>query len=446
MPTVIDSLVVRLGLDSKDFQRGTKAVKNDFDRTKSEAQQTAKKVEQSGQKASEFFKELRKSALQFFSVLTVGGGVVSFAKNVISTGASLDRMGKRIDESASNLSRWQGAVRQSGGSADGFLSTVQNLSQQFTQLKETGDAPIRMLLTQLGVSAADATGKAKPILTLLRDIGDSLEGKQWAGADKFNKLLSAGFDEGTINLLMRGRAEREKLLASQKEYTDKDASAARKAEENWERIKLQIERTSQTLVIKLLPIVEKIAAGMAAFADKAVPVLGAMIDGFLALDKVTDGWLSTLAIALVSLKAITGLLSLLGIGGGAAAAGAGAATGGAAAGGAAAGAAKAGGGLLSKAAGALKGGLGLGALFYSGGLNNNEQDELAKHRAKWDPIVQGGKQTLTGVGAGKVGASSTSSTTVSVGEVKVYTQATDANGIARDMRAAIVRQSDGGMR
>lgn len=441
--TVIDQLVVRLGLDSKDFQRGTKAVKNDFDRTKSEAQQTAKKVEQSGQKASEFFKELRKSALMFFSALTVGGGVVSFAKNVISTGASLDRMGKRIDESAANLSRWQGAVRQSGGSADGFLSTVQNLSQQFTQLKETGDAPIRMLLTQLGVSAADATGKAKPILTLLRDIGDSLEGKQWANADKFNKLLSAGFDEGTINLLMRGRMEREKLLASQKEYSNKDAEAARKAEENWERIKLQIERTSQTLVIKLLPVVEKIAAAMAAFADKAVPVIGNLIDGFIALDKATDGWISTLAIALVSLKAIKGLLSALGLGGllgggdgGADVPDAPGKKGGA----------KGGKGILGKAAGLTKLGVGLAALFHTDSLNANEADELAKHRAKWDPIVQGGKQPLTGLGSGRVGSQSTSSTTVSVGEVKVYTQATDANGIARDMRAAIVRQSDGGMR
>lgn len=438
---VIDQLIVKLGLDSKDFQRGNKAVNESFDKTKSRARETSKDLERSGDKASVFFKELRKSAIQFFSVLTVGGGVVSFAKNVISTGASLDRMGKRIDESAANLSRWQGAVRQTGGSADGFLATVQGISQQFTQLKETGDAPIRMLLTQLGVSAADATGKAKPILTLLRDIGDSLEGKQWANSDKFNKLLSAGFDEGTINLLMRGRTEREKLLASQKEYTNKDAEAARKAEENWERIKLQIERTSQTLIIKLLPIVEKIAAAMAAFADKAVPVLGAMIDGFMALDKVTDGWLSTLAIALVSLKAIKGLLSFLGVGGAAAAT---AATGTAAAGGATAGAAKAGGGILSKAAGALKGGLGLGALFYSEGLNTNEEEELAKHRAKWDPIVGGGKAPLSGVGA-SAGVGSKSST-VSIGEVKVYTQATDANGIARDMKSAIVRQADGGMR
>lgn len=439
MATVIDSLIVKLGLDSKDFQRGTKAVDESFNKTKSKARETSKDLERSGDKASVFFKELRKSAIQFFSVLTVGGGVLGFAKNVISTGASLDRMGKRIDESAANLSRWQGAVRQSGGSADGFLATVQNISQQFTQLKETGDAPIRMLLTQLGVSAADATGKAKPILTLLRDIGDSLEGKQWANSDKFNKLLSAGFDEGTINLLMRGRTEREKLLASQKEYTNKDAEAARKAEENWERIKLQIERTSQTLIIKLLPIVEKIAAGMAAFADKAVPVLGAMIDGFMALDSATSGWLSTLAIALVSLKAIKGLLGALGLGnilggdGGADVPDTGKKTPG-----------KPGKGLLGKAAGLTKLGVGLGALFFSNELGANEQDELAKHRAKWDPIVGGGKAPLSGVGA-SAGAGGKSST-VSIGEVKVYTQATDANGIARDMKSAIVRQADGGMR
>jgi hypothetical protein len=54
-------------------------------------------------------------------------------------------------------------------------------------------------------------------------------------------------------------------------------------------------------------------------------------------------------------------------------------------------------------------------------------------------------ESLTGVSmAGGGGARQGNS--VSIGEVKVYTQATDANGIARDMNAAIVRQADGGMR
>lgn len=312
MATVIDSLIVKLGLDTKDFQKGSKDADASFKKTKQGAKQAGKEIEQGGKQGAEFFNQLRKSAVQFFSVLTVGRGIADFTRNIITTGAQLDRMATRVGESASSLSRWQGAVRQSGGSAEGFLATVQGISNQFTLLKETGDAPIRLLLTQLGVSAADASGKAKPILQLIRDIGDALEDKKWANGDKFNKLAAAGFDEGTINLLMKGRQEREKLLASQKEYTDADARAAREAQEKWEKVKLNIERTTQALVIKLLPALEQIAKSMSDFAEVTVPILANVLDSFNAINAATDGWLLALGVALVSLK---GIASLLGAGG-----------------------------------------------------------------------------------------------------------------------------------
>ena len=57
-----------------------------------------------------------------------------------------------------------------------------------------------------------------------------------------------------------------------------------------------------------------------------------------------------------------------------------------------------------------------------------------------DQDVMSGLQ-MAGVRGGGQGGN-----TVSIGEVKVYTQATDANGIARDMNAALIRQADVGMR
>jgi len=304
--TVIDSLVVKLGLDSKDFQRGSKAAETSFTKTKQAAQKTGKDIEYAGKQGAEFFNQLRKSAIQFFSVLTVGRGIADFTRQVIGSGAQLDRMATRVGESASQLSRWQGAVRQSGGSAEGFLATIQGISNQFTQLKETGDAPIRMLLQQLGVSAADATGKAKPVLELIRDIGDSLEGKQWSNADKFNKLLAAGFDEGTINLLLRGRQEREKLLAAQREYNDADAKAARIAEEKWELAKQRMEKLTQTLVFKLLPIFEKGIELLESFGEIAVAVFDKSIEGWGKIFDWTSLWVEKLHEALELLGKITG--------------------------------------------------------------------------------------------------------------------------------------------
>jgi hypothetical protein len=304
--TVIDSLVVKLGLDSKDFERGEKRVAEGLNKTRKQTDKIGGDVAASGKKAAEFFGQIERAAVKFFAVLTVGRGLADFTRTVISGGAQLDRLGSRLGESAAGLSRWQGAVRQSGGSAESLMATVQGLSQQFTQLKETGDAPIRMLLNQLGVSAADAAGKAKPILTLLTDIGDALEGKGWAESDKFNKLMAGGIDEGTANLLLKGAAERNRLLASQKEYSEADAKAAREAQERWEGAKLQIERTTQVLIIKMLPILERLAAGMVKFGEVSVPILEKVVSAFVAIDDATDGWSTALLLALATLRLITG--------------------------------------------------------------------------------------------------------------------------------------------
>ncbi len=54
---------------------------------------------------------------------------------------------------------------------------------------------------------------------------------------------------------------------------------------------------------------------------------------------------------------------------------------------------------------------------------------------------------MTGLSmAGVKGGGAQQAPNVSIGEVKVYTQATDANGIARDMRGAIIQQANTGVR
>lgn len=414
MPTVIDSLVAKLSLDTKDFQKGSKEADATFKKTKQNAQKTGKDIESAGKQGAEFFNQLRKSAIQFFSVLTVGRGLADFTRNVVGSGAQLDRMSKRLGISASELSRWEGAVKQSGGTAGEALATFQSLSQQMTDLNLTGTAPFVMLLEKLGVAAVELNGEAKELPKLLRDIGDAAEKRGWSEADKFNQFMTAGMGEGITTLLLRGSAERERILAAQKEYSDADAKAAREAEEKWELVKQNIEKTTQVLIIKLLPALERIANGMVKFAEVSVPILAALVDGFVALNEASDGWLVTLGLALVALKSISGLLKMVGIGGGAAAGGAGAAAGGAAAG-----------GLMAKIFGALKFGGVAGALTYSRGLNSNEAEILAQHRAA-NPTFNGGASPVPYDMANKLAA------------------AEKAAGLPDGLMASIMQQEIGG--
>lgn len=311
--TVIDNLVVKLGLDSSDFERGEKKVAAGLDDTRKRTDRLGDDISASGKKAAEFFGQLQSAALKFFAVLTVGRGMADFTRTIVGGGAQLDRMSTRLNTSADTLSRWQGAVRQSGGTGEGLLNTLQGLSNEMTQIAITGESSLIPMLGFLGVSLKDSNGKAKTAVELLKDIGDAANIKIPGASNRFNILQSMGIDEGTINLLMKGSAERDRLLSSQKGFSDADAKAAREAQEKWEGVKLQIERTSQAIVIKMLPVLDRLTKAMLEFAEKAVPVLLQIGNVLGDLDDKTNGWSTALLGVLATLRLIGGAGVLSGI-------------------------------------------------------------------------------------------------------------------------------------
>lgn len=289
MATVIDQLVVKLSLDDVEFQKGEKRVASGLDDTKKKTEAVGKNIAADGKRGAEFFSQLEKAALKFFAVLTTGRGLADFTRIVIATGSALDRASKNLGVGADTLSRWVGAVRQSGGTTESFLGTMQGLSQSLTELKLTGNTGILPYLQALGISVADTNGKAKPLEQILGDIGDKLN-KLPSRSDAFNIGRNLGIDDGTINLLLKGRTEVERLLASQKAYSSADAETARKADERWEGVQLRIERITQKLVIDLIPAFERLSDKMEMVANVTVPVLSTIFTWLEKIDKITGSW------------------------------------------------------------------------------------------------------------------------------------------------------------
>lgn len=289
MPTIIDQLVVKLSLDDVEFLDGEKRVAASLNQTKKKTEGVGKNIAADGKKGAEFFGQLEKAALKFFAVLTTGRGLADFTRTVIGTGAALDRASKNLGVGVETLSRWSGAVRQSGGTTEGFLGTMQGLSQSLTELKLTGNTGILPYLQALGVSVADADGKAKPLEQILGDIGDKLNALP-NRQDAFNIGRNLGIDDGTINLLLKGRTEVERLLASQKAYSAADAETARKAQERWQGVQDRIEAVTKAIVIDLIPTFERLTGKMEQLANTSVPVLREIFDWIDKIDKITTKW------------------------------------------------------------------------------------------------------------------------------------------------------------
>lgn len=147
MPTVIDALLVTLGLDTKAIQKGQKDADGAFkrittgaskmgdgvaaaadtagdalgkvkknaeetgdamekegkksqgalDKTGKKAEKTAGHISHSGADAAEFFTKMQKQALAFFAVLTAGKSLKAFVSDTVDAGASLGRTSRRMN-------------------------------------------------------------------------------------------------------------------------------------------------------------------------------------------------------------------------------------------------------------------------------------------------------------------------------------------------------------
>lgn len=353
MATVIDSLIVTLGLDNKDFQQGMKDTEKGLSDTRKNTDRVGKQIAASGKDAAEFFGQMQRSAIKFFAVLTAGKGLINFTRDVVTTGANLSRLSKNLNISADTIHRWGKASELNGGSMEGFLGTLQNLNNQVTEIFMKGDSAITPYLRQLGVSVTDAAGKAKPLTTVLGDIADATEKAFPDRQQRYAYLQQMGFDEGTINLIAKGGKELRSTLAAQQGFSQKDADAAYRAEQTWIKAQQRLEKLTRELVVKVLPSLERLAESFVKMAEVIIPPLSEAVEIFAELDEKTDGWSTSLILALATLRLLGGSAVIGGL--------AGVAT-----------------KLASMAAYAASLAAPLGFLLYSGGLNKGEDEELRK--------------------------------------------------------------------
>lgn len=364
MATVIDQLVVKLGLDSSDFKKGEKELGSSLDKARKGTEKTAKQMKDSGKDAAAFFGELQKSALKFMAALAAGRGLYNFVQNTIKGGASLQRLATNLQTNVDSLHRWGQAVKQNGGTAEGFQSTIQSLSAGVTELMRGGNENLRGFLSTLGIGLQDATGKAKSMEQILLDVASAVEAGKLgpSRANQVNFLQQMGLDDGTINLLLKGRKDVEKALAAQTGYNESDAKKALEYEQKWLQAQEKINGYMRDLTYKLLPSLIPAIDAIGTAVSTMAPFVAGIVDGFVALNEKTEGWLANILLAAGALKIVTSLIP----GASKAAAGAGAAGGAAA------------GGFFGKL---FKFGVAGAALTYSGDLNSGEEAELARRRS-----------------------------------------------------------------
>ena len=313
MPTVIDSLVVELGLDPKNFTQSQQKALDQLRKFQTEAAKAGKEIEASQRRVGESLNQMKREVLGFLGLSFGGAAARQFFDFVTNLDAAIGRTSKTLGISTRELSAWQGAVEQSGGSAQSITGAMQGLSGAMQQLVLTGNASFVPLFNRLGISLYQRNGQLKTSAMLMLDLAKAMEGIVPVRAHALLSMVT-GMNEDTINLLLRGRAAVEGYLDAARKAgatSASDAAAAQAFNEQLVLLERTATQTGRAIVQGLLP-------GLTWFLDKYKEVLQ--------LWNNAPAWVKRLA---APVDPIGGALAAVqGLGGGGGAAGGGGAGGG----------------------------------------------------------------------------------------------------------------------
>lgn len=240
MATIIDSLLVKLGLDSSEFDAGKRKVDKGLKDTGNEADKTGAKLKKSGKDGADGFGNVAASAAKFLALIGGTMAVKRFIEQTVESSAALDRLSKNLQEGVSTVSAWSNSAQLAGGSAEGLQGTLDMLSKSQTELQLTGQSQLIPYFSALGVSIADASGKARSGGDVLLDLSDRFSKMDRTTANNMGRMM--GIDQGTMNLLLKGRKEVELMVARQKEY----GTVTKQQAEESSRLKLAMTESKQS--------------------------------------------------------------------------------------------------------------------------------------------------------------------------------------------------------
>lgn len=269
--TVIDALVVMLGLDSKDLETKSPAATKKLSDLEKQGDKTEKSVKKIGKSSKDTARNLEGLTRVVGSFLAVIGGTMAikaFIADFVDANAQLDRLSRNLGLSVSTISAWSNATEKLGGSAQGLQGSLDMLSKSQTQLMLTGESSLIPYMSALGISLADVNGKARPVTDILLELSDRFSRMDRTTANNMGRML--GLDQGTMNLLLQGRKELELEIARQKEQnavTKAQAEEATKLQRSIVGVKQTFAALGRSLFMDAAPALERLLVMFQKFGD-----------------------------------------------------------------------------------------------------------------------------------------------------------------------------------
>lgn len=295
-PTVIDSLIVTLGLDPTDFNTGRKKAAADMLSSREDAARTAKEMEARGKQAAQFYGSIKREALGLFAVVTGAGGLERFTVQTVNNFSAIGRAAQSMGLATSELSAFQNMIVRNGGSADAAKASLQGLSKSMQEWKALGNTAALPYLNRVRANANDS---ALQVYEKFSRYAPTVNAKT---ANMVGQGL--GLDEASINQAMKGDAAYRAGMQKSRDLgvpSDDDVKKVTELQRAFLELRQAVTGDAQAMLEQAAPAL----AGLLHLATEGAEAFPGLVKGVLALGVAVSG--------LSAIKLGASLLRLLGI-------------------------------------------------------------------------------------------------------------------------------------
>lgn len=279
MGGILDTWVTIFQSDTKSVVDGNKKGELSADALISKLKNTDAVAGKTGKSMSDMLAKATGALAGFLVARASIGGVFETADTIVALKQTSDALGETIE----NVDAFGKAAQAAGGDAQGARDSLTDLAEKMGEAMSDAESGAAKAFKTLHIGLKGVDGNAKPAVQGMLELAAAVE--KLPKNEAVFKIKELGVtDNRTVELLLKGRKELERLLEKQKEQgvvTKENAEQAIKFKSAWNELTAGFERAglgiSTTLMPYFIKMIDALSAGFNWLEDHKDLVAGFFI-------------------------------------------------------------------------------------------------------------------------------------------------------------------------
>jgi hypothetical protein len=254
MPTVIDSLVITLGLDASKFNEEQRKATDQLRKFEEAANKHVKPVNKGMEDLVATFKEMQGRLLAIGALIATGLGFNRLVQDITKTTTEVGYLSKALGMAAQDLSAWENAGKTVGASTGEMAQNLKAINSEIQEFHATGSSKLQAFMGQVGIKPMQPNDTPDAVAKRLSEWYQGQSNKAFA-----SHLLQSrgGLSQGMINFLALGPEEIQKRLDQAKRFapTNEEIEKFKKLQEAFANLMTVVDRLATQA---LVPFIERL--------------------------------------------------------------------------------------------------------------------------------------------------------------------------------------------